>query len=398
MRWPYYDEEQIADVVEVLRSGQVNSWTGPHVARFERAYADYLGRKHVIALANGTVALDLALHAIGLRPGDEVIVTPRSFTASASCVPLAGGVPVFAEIDPDSQNLTAETIAAEITPRTKAVIVVHLAGWPCDMAAIVELTRSRGIVLIEDCAQAHGAEYHGRPVGSFGDLAAFSFCQDKIITTGGEGGLLAVDDDLLWREAWSYKDHGKSYKAVFETEHPPGFRWLHESFGTNWRMTSVQAVLGLRQLQRLPSWHRQRSRNAAILQATARNLPALRTPIPPPTIRHAWYRFYTFVRPDMLKTGWTRDRIQAEINAAGVACFSGSCSEIYLEKAFTSKGFGPAERLPQARALGETSLAFLVDPCQDEAAMTRSAQVLCEVVTGASREAAGIGTERHAAG
>lgn len=364
-RWPVYDDEQISQVEAVLRSGKVNAWTGSYVSDFENEYARYLGRKHVIALANGTLALDLALFAIDIGLGDEVIVTPRSFVASASCVAMAGGTPVFADVDIESQNITARTIEAQVTSRTKAIILVHLAGWPCDMAPIVELARQRDLWLIEDCAQAHGATYSGRPVGSFGDMAAFSFCQDKIITTGGEGGLLALDDGILWKKAWSRKDHGKSFDAVFNGEHPPGFRWLHESFGTNWRMTSIQAALGSVQLKRLDEWNLQRSRNAEILLSGFRGIKALRTPTPSENSHHAWYRFYSFVRPDLLKTGWNRDRILERLLSKGVQCFSGSCSEIYLEKAFTDAGFGPPQRLPVALSLGETSLSFLVDPSED---------------------------------
>ena len=385
-RWPIYDEEQIEDVVAVLRSGEVNAWTGPHVRQFEEAYARFLGTRHAIALANGTVALDLALYALGLAAGDEVIVSPRSFIASASCVPFSGGTPVFADVDADSQNISAETIKAKITPRTKGIIVVHLAGWPCDMPAIMALAKEHGLWVIEDCAQAHGAEIGGRPIGSFGDIAAFSFCQDKIITTGGEGGLIAMNDEGLWKKAWSRKDHGKSYDTVFHKQHPPGFRWLHETIGTNWRMTSIQAVLGSRQLERLPDWYAIRARNAAVLMDAARVHPALRTPEPPPGIRHAWYRFYTFVRPEMLRPDWSRDRIIAEINARGTPCFSGSCSEMYLEKAFVDIGLAPAERLPVARELGETSLAFLVDPALDEDAMNIAARTLHDVMTQASEE------------
>jgi len=388
--WPQYDEQQIEDVLAVLRSGKVNAWTGSRVRGFEEAYAALLGRRHAIALSNGTVALDVALQAIGLQPGEEVIVTPRSFVASASCVPMAGGVPVFADVDRSSQAITAETIAAVLTPRTRAVIVVHVAGWPADMDPIVRLARQHGIVVIEDCAQAHGAEISGRPVGTFGDIAAFSFCQDKIVSTGGEGGLLAMDDEGIWNRAWSLKDHGKSHDAVFVQPHPLGFRWLHESFGSNYRMTEIQAAIGLRQLERLPSWHAQRAANANILMDAFRNLPGLRTPEPPLQIRHAWYRFYTFVRPERLKRRWSRDRIMRAISAAGVGCFSGTCSEIYREKAFRNRGFVPPEPLAAAAELGATSLAFLVDPCQSVASMRRAASVAASVIQEATGEA-GVG-------
>jgi dTDP-4-amino-4,6-dideoxygalactose transaminase len=385
-RWPIFDEEQIADVVEVLRSGRVNAWTGDHVKAFERAYARSLGRRHAVALANGSVALDLAMRVLGIGPGDEVIVTPRSFVASAACVMFAGATPVFADVDPISGNLSAETIAPKITARTKAVIVVHVGGWPSDMPAIMELARRAGIKVVEDCAQAHGAEYNGRPIGSFGDIAAFSFCQDKIITTGGEGGLVAMDDKKLWLAAWSLKDHGKNYNVVFAPSRPNGFRWLHDSIGTNWRMTSVQAVLGLRQLERLPDWHDQRERNANIWMKTLADLPMLRTPRLDPVHRHAWYRCYFYVRPEMLSAGWTRDQLITAVNAAGVPCFSGSCSEIYLEHAFSDAGVGPSERLPVARQLGETSLAFLVDPSWTVEETTAAALTTRSVLVGAARE------------
>jgi dTDP-4-amino-4,6-dideoxygalactose transaminase len=382
VRWPVYDDEQIEDVASVLRSGEVNSWTGPHVKNFEAAYAKHLGLNHAIGLANGTVALELALYVMGLKSGDEVIVTPRSFFASASCVPFMGGVPVFADVDPDTQSLSVETISAKLSPKTKGIIVVHLAGWPCDMPAIMATARKHNLWVIEDCAQAHGAEINGRPVGSFGDIAAFSFCQDKIITTGGEGGLIAMNDDVVWKKAWSRKDHGKSYDTVFNKPHPPGFRWLHEDHGTNWRMTSIQAILGLRQLTRLETWNGQRTRNAQVLISALCDLKGLRTPLPPSNFKHAWYRFYTFVRPELLKQGWNRDRVMAEINARGTQCFSGSCSEIYLEKAFRSGDVSsPFTMLPNAKALGETSLALLVDPTFDEVKMKKSAAVVQEVMS-----------------
>jgi dTDP-4-amino-4,6-dideoxygalactose transaminase len=345
-----------------LFSGRVNYWTGQEGREFEREYAAYTGRGHAIALANGSLALELALYAFGVGPGDEVITSPRTFIASASSAVMRGAVPVLADVDPVSQNITAETIRAVLTPKTRAIICVHLAGWPCDMDSIMELAREQGLFVIEDCAQAHGARYKDRPVGSFGHAAAFSFCQDKIMTTGGEGGMLVLDDEDAWKRAWAFKDHGKSWEAVYEREHAPGFRWLHESFGTNWRMTEIQAAIGRVQLGKLDAWVKKRRAHAKKLTACFENLEGLRLTRPGADIFHAYYKYYVFVRPELLKTGWNRDRIMNEIMDRGVPCYSGSCSEIYREKAFTDAGYGPGKRLPVAKELGETSLMFLVHP------------------------------------
>jgi dTDP-4-amino-4,6-dideoxygalactose transaminase len=384
-QWPHFDEEQIAATVAVLRSGKVNYWTGEEARALEHEFARACGAAYAIALANGTVALELALHVLGIGPGDEVVVTPRSFVASASAVVLRGARPVFADVDPDSQNITPATVQAVLSPRTKAILAVHLAGWPCEMDGLLELARTRGLKLIEDCAQAHGATYKGRPVGGLGDLAAFSFCQDKIMTTGGEGGMLTTDDAALWRAAWSYKDHGKGYDAVHHRHHGPGFRWLHESIGTNWRMTEVQAAIGRRQLERLPAWLKTRRRNAAILGAGLRELPLLRVPEPPDHLGHAWYKFYAFVRPDRLARGWTRDRIMAQIAARGVPCFAGSCGEIYRERAFVDLGLAPARPRSVARALGATSLMLLVHPTLEPEDLRYACRVVEEVCARATR-------------
>lgn len=359
--WPHFAEDEVAATAEVLRSGKVNYWTGQAGREFEREYAEATGRRHAIALANGTLALELALYALGVGPGDEVITTSRTFIASASSAVMRGAKPVVADVDPQSQNLTAETIARVITPRTRAIIAVHLAGWPCDMDPILELAERHGIAVIEDCAQAHGATYKGRPVGSMGHMAAFSFCQDKILTTGGEGGMLVLDDEAQWKRAWAYKDHGKSYDAVYNREHAPGFRWLHESFGTNWRLTEMQAAIGRLQLRKLPAWTAARRRNAETLNACFSRIPALRVTSPGPEVGHAYYKYYAFVRPERLKEGWDRDRLMAAISAEGVPCQSGSCSEIYLEQAFPAD-WRPDQPLAVAKELGETSLMFQVHP------------------------------------
>lgn len=383
--WPIFESDEIQAVTDVLSSGKVNYWTGTVCREFEKEYASYLGVNHAIALHNGTLALELALYAFGIGEGDEVITTTRTFIASASAAVMRGCIPVIADVDPVTQNVTADTIRPLITAKTKAIIAVHLAGWPCDMDSIMELAREHNLIVIEDCAQAHGAFYKGKPVGSIGHAGAFSFCQDKIMTTGGEGGLLALNDTEVWKRAWAFKDHGKSYDAVYNREHPPGFRWLHESFGTNWRMLEVQAAIGRLQLQKLPAWIEKRRAHAAVLNERFARHKAFRLTLPGEDIHHAYYKYYVFVRPEELAEGWNRDRIMNAVTAQGVPCFSGSCSEIYLEKAFTDAEYGPKERLPVARELGETSLMFLVHPTLSEADMAHMADVVDTIMAEAQR-------------
>jgi dTDP-4-amino-4,6-dideoxygalactose transaminase len=382
--WPHHAQDEIDAVVAVLRSGKVNYWTGEEGRRFEEDFARATGTRHAIALANGTVALELALYALGIGPGDEVITTSRTFIASASCAVARGATPVIADVDPISQNITAETVRAVLSPRTRAIVAVHLAGWPCDMDSILEIAAEHGIEVIEDCAQAHGATYKGRPVGGFGHAAAFSFCQDKIMTTGGEGGMLVTNDEQTWARAWAYKDHGKSFEAVYHRTHPPGFKWLHESFGTNWRMTDMQSAIGRLQLRKLQDWVARRRENAAILNEGLRETPGVRLTLPPPEIGHAYYKFYLFLDLASLKSGWSQGRIIEAVNAEGIPCYSGSCGEIYLEGAFRNSGLGPATRLPNSRLLAETSLMLLVHPTLSEADM----QDACAAVDKVMRRAA----------
>lgn len=377
--WPSYSPEEVDAVSDVLHSNRVNYWTGDLCRQFESRFAEWVGTAHAIALTNGTVALDLALKILGVGPRDEVITTPRTFLASASCVVNAGATPIFADVDPETQNITAETIAAVLSPRTKAIICVHLAGLPCDMDSIMALARKHDLKVVEDCAQAHGARYKGRSVGSIGDIGAWSFCQDKIMTTGGEGGMVTTSDKELWSAMWSYKDHGKSWEGVYEREHPPGPRLVHDSFGTNWRMIEMQAAIGLIQLNRMADWTTHRTRYAERLSAACGAHELFRVPSTPQDVVHAWYRFYAFVKPERLAEGWTRDRIIQEINDRGVPCFHGSASEVYLEAAFDGTDFRPAERLPVARALGETSIALLVHPTLTDAEIEKTCDVIDEV-------------------
>ena len=387
--WPSFTQAEADAVSQVLLSNKVNYWTGTECREFEKEFATWADSNYAIAMGNGTLALDVALQALEIGVGDEVIVTPRTFIASISSVVNAGATPVFADVEEATGNITAETIATVITESTKAIICVHLAGWPCDMDAIMALAEKHNLYVIEDCAQAHGTRYKGRSIGSIGHIGAWSFCQDKIMTTGGEGGMVTTNDEQLWRKMWAYKDHGKSYSAVYETEHPPGYRWLHESFGTNWRMTEMQAVIGRIQLVRMQDWTAKRTSNAqAILEECDKwqaqgylSVPRLEnTPAFTDAI-HGYYKLYVYVQPNNLPEGWSRDRIIAEINELKVPCYSGTASEVYLEKAFDNTGLRPEIRLPVAKQLGETSVMFLVHPTLTTAEIKQTVAAIDKVFT-----------------
>jgi dTDP-4-amino-4,6-dideoxygalactose transaminase len=373
--WPSFTKEETDAVQNVLLSNKVNYLTGREGRGFEKEFASWSESKYAVALGNGTLALDVAFKALDIENRDEVIVTSRTFIASISSIVNAGAIPVFADVNIDTQNITAETIRSAITDKTKAIVCVHLAGWPCDMDEIVAIANEHGLYVIEDCAQAHGAKYKGKSIGSIGDIGCWSFCQDKIMTTGGEGGMVTTNDESLWRKMWAYKDHGKSYEAVYEREHSGGFRWLHESFGTNWRMTEMQAAIGRIQLKRMPDWHKKRLNNANSIWSAAKQCKGLRVPSIPDYMEHAAYKCYVFVKGGVE----LRDKMIVEINEKGVPCYSGSCSEVYLEKAFDNTGFRPKERLPVAKELGETSLMFLVHPTLTKEEIQKTCEVLTEV-------------------
>jgi len=384
--WPSFDQEERDAVMEVLVSGRVNYWAGGRGQALERVIAEACEAKHAVVMANGSVTLDAIIAALDIGQGDQVIVTPRSFIASASCIALAGATPIFADVDPVSQNITVETVQAKLTPKTKGIIAVHHAGWPCDMVGLRRLADDYSLALIEDCAQAHGAKLNGRPVGGLGDAASFSFCQDKIVTLGGEGGVVVTSSEEIWERVWSYKDHGKNYGKCKSQDHPPGFRWLHETLGTNLRMTEMQAAIGLRQFEKLPDWSETRRRHAAFLNNAFRDLPGLRVTEPTPDIEHAYYKYYVFVRSERLKDGWDRDRIMAEINANDIPCMTGGCPELYLEGAMVGlpTGASLAERLPVAKRLGEESLMLQVHPTLTPAHIERVADTITAVMRDAT--------------
>ena len=378
--WPSFSQEEANAVSQVLLSNKVNYWTGQECREFEKEFAQFAGTQYAVALANGTVALDVALKALGIGAGDDVIVTSRTFLASASSIVTAGANPIFADVELDSQNISRRTIEAVITPNTKAIICVHLAGWMCDMDPIMQLARDKGLYVIEDCAQAHGAMYKGKSAGSIGHIAAWSFCQDKIMSTGGEGGMVTTNDESLWKKMWSYKDHGKNFDSIYNKQHPPGFRWLHDSFGTNWRMMEMQAVIGRIQLKKMPEWTAKRLANMEKIYTAFADSPYFSVHRPSDDYVHAAYKCYVQVNTEKLPEGWSRDRIMNEIAASGVPCFSGSCSEVYLEHAFDNTPWRPAQRLPNAQKLGETSLMFLVHPTLSQESMNKTVAGIQHVI------------------
>ncbi len=353
--WPTYAQDEVNAVLNVLKSGRVNYWTGDLGQKFEKQFATYFGVNYAVALANGSVALELALQVLNIGEGDEVIVTPRTFIATVSSICLKGATPIFADVDLNTQNVTAESIQACITPRT-----------------------NNDLKLIEDCAQAHGAKYDDKYVGSFGDVAIFSFCQDKIMSTGGEGGMLVTNNESTWRKAWMYKDHGKHYESMMQRSatDKSKFKWVHNSFGSNLRMTEMQAAIGLLQLNKLDVWLEQRRKNANMLTKCFAKIPAIRVTQPGNNIAHAYYKYYAFIRPSKLKPGWSRDKVIQAINAEGVPCFMGSCSEVYKEKAFVDVGIKPVSALKNAEELGATSIMFNIHPTLG----SRDIEKVCAVV------------------
>ncbi len=356
-KWPTFSDEMINNVTNVLKSGKVNQWTGTKVFDFEKKFSKYFDVKHSIAVFNGSVAIALCLKTLGLGIGDDVIVTARTFIASASEINICGCTPIFADCDYNSQNVTLNTIKSVVTKKTRAVILVHLAGWPCEMEEIVDWCHSNNIFVIEDCAQSHGAKYNNKYLGTFGDINAWSFCQDKIITTGGEGGMITTNNTDYYLKARSFKDHGKNYEKMLVPSPPGLFKWVHDTIGTNLRMTEMQASIGIDALDSLDSWVSARRLNAEIFNSTFNNLPLVRLTLPDEKIYHAYYKYYFFIRPEYLASEITRNDLIVKINEMGIPCFQGTCGEVYKEKAYDLD-----LNLPITKELSETSIMLLVDP------------------------------------
>tara|TARA_B100001287_G_scaffold273790_1_gene277914 strand:- start:1897 stop:3066 length:1170 start_codon:yes stop_codon:yes gene_type:complete len=334
--WPSYSKKEAKLVSEIIASNKVNYLFGKKGAEFEEKFSDFTGAKYSLAVANGTLALDLCLRSIALKKNDEVIVTSRSFVASASCISALGATPVFADVDKNSQNISINEIEKLTSKKTKAIICVHFAGFPCEMQKILKFAKSKNIFVIEDCAQAHGAFINGKSVGTFGHISAWSFCNDKILSTGGEGGMITTNSRKLFRFAESFNNHGKNFTKVnaLSDKKASSFPFIHDAIGLNYRLTEMQSAIGIYQLEKLRNWQKLRKRNAEIYIKMFKDIDLIVTPEVPKNIQHAWYKLYLTINSCFLKKGSSRSKIIKDINENGIFCSFGSCGSIYREKAF----------------------------------------------------------------
>lgn len=356
MKWPSYTKQEIKKVTEVIKSGKVNYWTGNEVKSFEKEFSNFIGNKYSIAVCNATLALEASLLALNIGKGDEVITTPRSYNASASCILRVGAKPVFADIDIETQNISARDIKKKISNKTKAIICVHLGGTPCDILEIKKSIKKKGIKLIEDCSQAHGAKYENKYVGSFSDIAVWSFCNDKIISTIGEGGMISTNNKKLFYKLWSLKEIGKDFKKS-NTKFLPKFKWTHDHIGANLRMTEVQAAVGRIQLKNLNHMVNTRRKLAKIIIDFLEKNKLFFTFKLNKKYFSSFYRLYFFLDKKKLSKKLNREKIIKSLRKDGNDVSVGSCPEIYLEKSF-SKILKKKIISPNAQYLSKISLAY----------------------------------------
>jgi dTDP-4-amino-4,6-dideoxygalactose transaminase len=333
--WPHFDENAIRAVEQVLRSGKVNYWTGKKGMEFERRFAEWQGSKYAVSVATGTAALHVALSALGIGPGDEVIVPSYTFIATAFSVVQAGAVPRFADVNIDDHCISVESAEKLVTRRTKAIMPVHLYGNVCDMDKINEFARRHNLFVIEDNAEAFGGEYKGRKTGTLGDIAGCSFCQNKTFTTGGEGGMVSTDnEDLAWR-ARSFRDHGYDVQqrlSLLELEQK--LPYIHNMIGWNYRMTEMQSAIGLAELDRMDTWNMPaRRRNARILMDALMPLPQIKYgPVDTPERRNGWYVMAFSL--DIENMNCTIREFVEAAGAEGAPCWKVFWPQCHTERAF----------------------------------------------------------------
>ncbi len=338
---PIVGEEEIKAVEEVLRSGMLTQ--GEKVLRFEEEFSKYLGVRNSIAVNNGTVALDLALKGLGIEQGSEIISPAFTFIATANSVLYQGLKPVFADVDPRTFNLDPDDLSEKITPRTRAVIGVHLYGQPFDLKAIRQICEDRNIALVEDCAQAHGAEFEGKKVGSFG-TGCFSFYPTKNMTTG-EGGMITTNDDALAARLRLMRNHGDTGK------------YNHVALGYNYRMMNLQGAIGLEQLKRLEGFIARRISNAEILNQNIR-IEGLTTPYRASNVRHVYNQYVLRVEDSFPVT---REKLMEYLQSKGIASAVHYPKAVYEQPLYRELGFGQ-ERCPVSEDVSRRVMSLPVHP------------------------------------
>jgi len=336
--WPRFDDATINAVVEVLKSGKVNYWTGPKGMEFEKRFARWQGSRYAVSVATGTAALHVSLSALGIGPGDEVIVPSYTFIATSFSVVQAGAIPRFADVNLDDHCISLESAEKLVNERTKAIIPVHLYGNVCDMDRVLAFAKKHDLLVIEDNAEAYGGEYKGKKTGTIGRMAAASFCQNKTFTTGGEGGMVTTDDeDLAWK-ARSFRDHGYDVKErlnLLELEQK--LPYIHNMVGFNFRMTEMQSAIGLSELDRIDTWNfPARRRNAYILINRLKKHPQVKYfPVDTPERRNGWYVLAFSLDIENMKCD-IAEFVKAA-GAEGVPCWKVFWPQCHTENAFTGK-------------------------------------------------------------
>ena len=344
--WPTFNEKVYDKITDILKSGKVNYWTGKVGMEFEKKWAEWLGVKNAISVANGTCALHTALASLGVGPGDEVICTSYSFIASSFCALQAGALPVFVDVGTD-HLIDPAKIEEAITERTKAIVVVHLYGMVADMDPIMEIAKKHNLFVVEDCAQCFGGVYKGKKACTIGNVGCFSFCQSKHFTTGGEGGMVVTnDEDLAW-ECRSFRDHGYDVKAKLNLLEMEGKQlYIHRRVGFNFRMTEMQSMIGLCELERFESWNLpNRIRNGKMLIAQLKDHPLIKyCPVDTEERQNSFWWAPFVIDTDKLKDGVDTKQFIAAIAAEGVPVYSVLWPEMYKEQAYVDKnGFGTAK-------------------------------------------------------
>lgn len=341
-KWPWFTEDIIRAAMEPLRTGEVNYWTGELGRKFEKEWANWNGSKYGVLTSSGTSALHTAVAALGIGPGDEVIVPSYTFIATAFCVLQAGAIPVFADVRRNDHCIDPKSIEEKITDRTKAIIPVHLYGNVCEMNEIMRIARKNDLFVIEDAAEAHGAMYKGNKVGTIGNAGCFSFCQNKTFTTGGEGGAVITDDEELYWQCMSFRDHGfdaKKRLSLLELEGT--LHYIHVRVGYNYRMTEMQAAIGLAEMKRLDNWNLpRRRRNGEILIKELREVPqVLYLPVHNSEKVNGFYVFPIVVDIDNMKID--KNKLIEALVAEGVPAWRSFWPQSYTERAFLEhNGFG----------------------------------------------------------